>query len=56
MEMTVYKKHHKKVLSALLPEVDARTIVSLVLSAKSSGRCPRASFRYGHALFFSTRT
>jgi len=52
MEITCARNTAKKILSALLPEVDARTIVSLAPSAKSSDRCPRASFRYGHALFF----
>lgn len=44
------KKHSEKVLSALLPEVDARTIVSP--SQKAPVRCPRASFSHAGMHFF----
>jgi len=60
MEMTDARSRRKKPLSVLLPEVDARTIVSLAPGAKTAGpgvvvRVPASDTRVQRALLFDPR-
>jgi len=60
MEMTGARSRRKKPLSVLLPEVDARTIVSLAPGAKTAGpgvvvRVPASDTRVQRALLFDPR-